>query len=412
MNVSSDIEILGRVKLLFCHVHAWVTCLDRFFWKFLFFEQKWERIFAWVLDSDFFDLNGIISQEIIDCEKVNSTFEGIVVPEYSEREDPSIIIEILFKAVVRMASSEFNFNVLFVLLGVRRVDFGIFSSNELVEKVSGFRIWWVEWGFHITVKIFGKAVTVVNVENSFVEVDVDSDVKVSPSVIVGKFTDDFRDFLPFKEDALWNAWVFDLWLSDVNGFVSKVIINNDFSDAVVFESAFNDVFLEVTIKSEDFSVILQPWWLDSGNVIIFWGFSVLKEGKLSDAFGEFINEVFIDFLLDVLSFLLHASVNKIELLSFVVVLFIRVTEDMTWEEWNLFGKVLLHQYFILFISYILSILFSYSFWLLYYLSSLENKKNRKNRKINLFLNEVNKKYVLNVGHYVSVFIKILKRLAL
>jgi hypothetical protein len=172
------------------------------------------------------------------------------------------------------------------------------------------------------------------------------------------------------------------------------------------------VFLEVTIKSEDFSVILQPWWLDSGNVIIFWGSSVLKEGKLSDAFGEFINEVFIDFLLDVLSFLLHASVNKIELLSFVVVLFIRVTEDMTWEEWNLFGKVLLHQYFILFISYILSILFSYSFWLLYYLSSLENKKNRKNRKINLFLNEVNKKYVLNVGHYVSVFIKILKRLAL
>ena len=92
------------------------------------------------MDSDFFDLNGIISQEIIDCEKVNSTFEGIVVPEYSERKDPSIIIEILFKAVVRMASSEFNFNVLFVLLGVRRVDFGIFSSNELVEKVSGFRI--------------------------------------------------------------------------------------------------------------------------------------------------------------------------------------------------------------------------------------------------------------------------------
>ena len=45
----------------------------------------------------------------------------------------------------------------------------------------------------------------MNVENSFVEVDVDSDVKVSPSVIVGKFTDDFRDFLPFKEDALWNA---------------------------------------------------------------------------------------------------------------------------------------------------------------------------------------------------------------
>ncbi len=201
-------------------------------------------------------------------------------------------------------------------------------------------------------------------EDSFVEVDVDADVEVSPSVVIGKFADDFGDFLSFEEDALWDAGVFDLGLGDVNGFVGKVIINDDFSDAVVFESAFNDMFLEVAIKSEDFSVVLQPRGLDPGNVIVFRGFSVLEEGKLGDAFGEFINEVYVDFLLGVLSFLLYASVNKIELLSFVVVLFIRVAEDVAGEERDLFGEVLLHQYFILFISYILSILFIYPFWLL------------------------------------------------
>ena len=93
------------------------------------------------MDSDLLDLNCIVGQEIVDCEKVNSTFEGIVAPEYSERKDSSIVIEILFQPVVRMATSEFNFDVLFVFLGVRRVDFGIFGSNELIEKVSGFRIW-------------------------------------------------------------------------------------------------------------------------------------------------------------------------------------------------------------------------------------------------------------------------------
>ena len=71
-------------------------------------------------------------------------------------------------------------------------------------------------------------------EDSFVEVDVDADVEVSPSVVIGKFADDFGDFLSFEEDALWDAGVFDLGLGDVNGFVGKVIINDDFSDAVVF----------------------------------------------------------------------------------------------------------------------------------------------------------------------------------
>ncbi len=106
------------------------------------------------------------------------------------------------------------------------------------------------------------------------------------------------------------------------------------------------MFLEVSIKPKDFPVILQPWGLYSGNVVILWGSSVLEEGELSDAFGEFVNEVLIDILLGILFFLLYTAVNKIELLSLVEALLIRITEDVAWEERNLFGKVFLHSKFI------------------------------------------------------------------
>jgi hypothetical protein len=102
------------------------------------------------------------------------------------------------------------------------------------------------------------------------------------------------------------------------------------------------MFLEVTIKPQHFPVVLQPWWLYSGNVIVLWTFSVLEEGQLGDALGQLVNKVLVDFLLHVLSLFLYTPVHKIKLLSLVETLFIRVTEHVTWKKWYLFGKVLLH----------------------------------------------------------------------
>jgi hypothetical protein len=59
--------------------------------------------------------------------------------------------------------------------------------------------------FHVIVELFGESIAIINVEDSFVEVDVDSNVKVSPGVIISQLPDDSGDFLSFEKDALGNA---------------------------------------------------------------------------------------------------------------------------------------------------------------------------------------------------------------
>ena len=136
---------------------------------------------------------------------VNSTLESVVAPEDLEREDSSIVIQILFEPIIWMPTSKLDLNVLFVLLGVRRVDFGVFGSGEIIEQVSGLGLRLIHRCFHVIVELFGESIAIINVEDSFVEVDVDSNVKVSPGVIISQLPDKSGDFLSFEEDALGNA---------------------------------------------------------------------------------------------------------------------------------------------------------------------------------------------------------------
>lgn len=70
-------------------------------------------------------------------------------------------------------------------------------------------------------------------EDSFVKIDVDTNIKISPCVIIDQLSDDFGDFLSFEEDALRNAGVLDFGLCDVDGLVGEVVVNDHFSDSVV-----------------------------------------------------------------------------------------------------------------------------------------------------------------------------------
>ena len=120
-----------------------------------------------------------------------------------------------------------------------------------------------------------------------------------------------------------------LGLSDIESLVSQVVINRHFPDSVVLESAFDDMLLEISIEPENLPIVLEPWRLNSGNVVIFGCLSLPQEGQLTHAFGHLINQVHVDLLFDILLFLLNTSSNKVELLSLVIALLIRVTEYVT-----------------------------------------------------------------------------------
>lgn len=66
------------------------------------------------------------------------------------------------------------------------------------------------------------------------------------------------------------------------------------------------------------------------------------EGKCGQSLGHFVDEISINLFFMELTLLLLGSIDEIELLGFVVVLFVGVVEDVAREEGDLLGKVGLH----------------------------------------------------------------------
>lgn len=96
-----------------------------------------------------------------------------------------------------MATSQPDLNVLFVLLGVWRVDFNLLSPSELVEEVRRFWLRFIQRSLHIVVELFCEWIAVVYMEYSVIEVNVDPYIQISPCVVIGQLTNNSRDFLPF-----------------------------------------------------------------------------------------------------------------------------------------------------------------------------------------------------------------------
>lgn len=242
-----------------------------------------------------------------------------------------------------MTSTQLNLDVLFVLLGVWWVDLSILDSEEGVVEVSWKLLWFIKGSLHVLIELLCEGVTVVYPEDPLEEVDVDCNVQISPGVVVSEFSNDFGNFLSFEEDSLGQAWILYLFLSDVDGLVWKVIVDENCTNSIVLQFALYDMFLEVSVEPKYFSIIFQPWGLYSGDVVVLWCFSGLLEGEVGEGLGHLVDEILVDLFFNVLFFFLLWSVDEVELLSFVIVLFIGVIEDMTGQKGDLFGKVGLHE---------------------------------------------------------------------
>ena len=283
---------------------------------------------------------------------VSSTLQSSIIPYDFEREYFPIVIKILLESIIGMSSSQFDLNVLLVLLSIRRINFSVFGPGESAEQVIRQRLRLVERDFHVLIELFGEGIAIIYPEDAFEDVEVDSDVEVLPGVMVGQLADHLGHLLPLEEHALRNAGVFDFLLSDEDGLVGKVVVDLDGSDAVVFESAFDDVLLEVGIEAQHFAIVLEPWRLHPRDVVVFGCLACFLEGEVVDGLAHLVDQVGVDLFLMELPLLLHRPVLEIELLRLVVVLFVGVVEDVSWQEWYLLRDVCLHQlklYFYLFI---------------------------------------------------------------
>ena len=57
--------------------------------------------------------------------------------------------------------------------------------------------------------------------------------------------------MSLEEDTLWDTWILDSWLNDVESIVIQVEVDDAFSHTVVFVLVLNDWLKEVTFEVED-----------------------------------------------------------------------------------------------------------------------------------------------------------------
>lgn len=183
-----------------------------------------------------------------------------------------------------MAATQSNFNILFILFGIRWIDFCIFGSDKFIKIISWGRFWLFQFDSHISIELLCKIITIVYSENSFEDFEIHWKIEIFPCVMIIKLSYNSGHFLPFQENSLRNSTVLDFRFSDENSLIWQIIVDFDFSNPIVFESAFHNVFLEVSIKSQNFSIILDPRSLNSWNWFVFGLFSLLLEAKRTKTF--------------------------------------------------------------------------------------------------------------------------------
>lgn len=84
------------------------------------------------------------------------------------------------------------------------------------------------------VELLREWVTVVNSKNAFEDVQVDGYVEVLPGVVICEFPDYSGDLLALQEYALRDAGVFYFFFCDEEGLVRKIVVDEYWSDSIVF----------------------------------------------------------------------------------------------------------------------------------------------------------------------------------
>lgn len=132
-----------------------------------------------------------------------------------------------------MATSQFNFEIFFVFLGVWWVDLQIFLNFIDLKTVSWDIFLKAKGSFHIDIELFGEIIGIVNSEDSLIEVNILWDIEILPrKVFLG--SQHFGDLLTIDENALDNSGVFDSWFGHMDGFIIKIEVNDARSNTIIF----------------------------------------------------------------------------------------------------------------------------------------------------------------------------------
>lgn len=183
------------------------------------------------------------------------------------------------EVLVGAATLEAHLNVLFVLGKIWGSLLEINHGAGVLEGVIWQALGGTQSGTLISVKGTGKVVTVINMEHTVVEANVDADVQVLPGV--GFDGALLGNEVTLKEDALRNTRIGDTGLQNMDSVILKVVIHSALTEAVILIFVLNNSLLEVAGEVQNLTIVFKPFGCNTGNRIVNmgWTFSSSEGGS-------------------------------------------------------------------------------------------------------------------------------------
>ena len=153
------------------------------------------------------------------------------------------------EVLVGATTLEHHFDVILVFSQIWWVLFHVDHGTSVHEWIIRDSLRGTECNALVSVEASGELVTVIDTENSSVEVDVTTNVKVFPVVSLDAAGSGYE--MSLKENALRNTRVSNFGLEDVSGVIFKVVVDGALAKAVVFIWVFNNGLLEVGGEIKD-----------------------------------------------------------------------------------------------------------------------------------------------------------------
>jgi hypothetical protein len=244
-NLVTTEQVGWPVELFGLKGHAWAMGEDWSFSQLLLFQKHWEWETAGVLGIDLLNLDSSIRQEVVEDVVLVTTVIGSVFPEDVEAENLSIVVKETLESLVWSSSLKEHLDVVLHLSLVWRSLLVIDHQPGLGEKILWVALRWVKSSSLVGVESSGEIIAVDDSENSSVHIEVHSNVKVLPDVVLGWILWSW-ELVSLHEDSLWNSGVLNSWLDNVDGIVIKIVVDSAFSDSVVLIGIFNNWLLEIT----------------------------------------------------------------------------------------------------------------------------------------------------------------------
>lgn len=162
----------------------------------------------------------------------------------------SIILDKTLEVLVWATSLKHDLNIVLVFSKIGRVLLHGNHSAGLLERITGVALWIIKCNTFNLVESLCEVICINNTENSTVNIEVGSNIQISPGVDLGLLTGD-ENLVSLEENSLRDTAILNSIFEDMKSIIIEIVINSAFTDTIILGGVLNNGLLEVCLEVQD-----------------------------------------------------------------------------------------------------------------------------------------------------------------